>query len=138
MGTADMKKAVRDAAVLRNLIETVLRAAADPMGPREIFEWPSIRQYVGASLNAHSRVNTQLYRMVKEKRVLRQGGGNLVTYSWNRDDPERSEATVRRDVEGNARANGKDVPEVRLRINRAQHSVNFLFEGLSITIEIVG
>lgn len=121
---SDMRKAIKQAALLRNLIETCLQAAANPMTGRELFEWPSIKEQIGTNPSAYSRLSGQLVRLIKEGKISKIGQGMSTTYAWNR---ERTEAP-KREVAA--------APELHLCINRAEHSLSFVFEGLRIKIEI--
>jgi hypothetical protein len=124
----DRKKAIREAALLRNLLTTCVTAASDPMTGKEIFDWPSIKEYVGSNTNAYSRMSTQLQRLVKEKTFVQLGKGFNTTYTLSRPTnriPPPDKASI------------KALPELHVRINKVEHSIRFVFEGLAITLEVL-
>jgi len=118
----DMRKALKQAAVLRNLIETCLRASASPMTGHELFTWPSITENVGTNLAAYSRLSTQVQRLVKERQVEKIGKGTNTTYAWI---TKRAAAPV-----------PSGLAELNIRVSKANHTVSLTFEGLHITIGV--
>ena len=118
----DMRKALKQAAVLRNLIETCLRASASPMTGNELFTWPSIMENVGTNLAAYSRMSTQVQRLVKERQVEKIGKGTSTTYAWV---TKRTTAPV-----------PSSLAELNIRVSKANHTVSLTFEGLHITIGV--
>lgn len=121
----DMKKAIKQAALLRNLIESCLKAAGSPMTGRELADWPSIKEQIGTGLPGYGRFSTQLQQLVKRGFVDKIGGGMSTTYAWAATRPQ-------------AEVPAAHLPELRIKVNKAAHSLSFLFEGLSITIEVAG
>lgn len=120
----DMRKALKQAAVLRNLIETCLRASASPMTGHELFTWPSITENVGTNLAAYSRLSTQVQRLVKERQVEKIGKGTNTTYAWI-----TKRATAAEPVPSG-------LAELNIRVSKANHTVSLTFEGLHITIGV--
>ena len=118
----DMRKALKQAAVLRNLIETCLRASASPMTGNELFTWPSIMENVGTNLAAYSRLSAQMQRLVKERQVEKIGKGTSTTYAWV---TKRTTAPV-----------PSSLAELNIRVSKANHTVSLTFEGLHITIGV--
>ena len=119
----DMRKALKQAAVLRNLIETCLRASASPMTGNELFTWPSIMENVGTNLAAYSRLSAQMQRLVKERQVEKIGKGTSTTYAW---------VTKRTAAEPVLNS----LTELNIRVSKANHTVSLTFEGLHITIGV--
>ena len=104
----DMGKAIKQAAVLRNLIETCLKASTDPMTGRELFDWPSISEQVGKALSGYSRFSSQLSSMVKKGSVERLGKGTNTTYFWKGEKAIAKPRTVAPVA----------LPELKIRINK--------------------
>jgi hypothetical protein len=119
----DMRKALKQAALLRNLIETCLRASPAPMTGGELFEWPSIKEQIGVNTAAYSRLSTQLQKLVKERQVAKIGKGSNTTYAW---------ITERSSKESTPSA----LTELNIRVNKAQRTISLTFEGLHITIGV--
>lgn len=124
MGKTDMTKALRNAALLRNLMETCLKAAPGPMTGRELADWPSIQEHTGTGLQGYSRLSTQLQNMVAKGTVEHIGKGVTSTYRWvgKAAAPKAAPAVV--------------LPELKLRINKAHNTLTLQFAGLQITIEV--
>ncbi len=122
---ADMKKSLREAGLLRNLIETCLQASSNPMTGRELFEWPSIAEHLGKGLAAYSRFSTQLRSIVSKGRVEQIGKGATTTYRWVGAAPSVLKPTA------------INLPELKIRINKADHTLRLVFEGLAITLEVL-
>jgi hypothetical protein len=117
-----MQKALREAALLRNKIETCLKAAAAPMTGREVAAYSGIPELIGKAEWAYGKVSAQLTNMYKKKLIERIGSGAAVTYRWI--------PTV---VKVEAKS---QVPELHLRVDKANRTISLQFEGLNITIEV--
>jgi hypothetical protein len=119
----DMNKALRDAALLRNLMETCLKASAAPMTGRELADWPSIAEHIGTGLSGYGKLSNQLSNMVAKGLVDKIGQGPITTYAWSNKQPTlKLQAVV--------------LPELHLRLNRKAHSISFKFEGWLFTIDV--
>ena len=126
MATTDMRKALKQAALLRNRLETCLQAAAAPMTGRELADWPSIVEVTGTGLSGYGKLSVQLQQLVKKGYVDKIGKGTLTTYAWRQKRLAAAEPVPAPTL----------LPELRLRVNKSNHSLSFVFEGLSITIEV--
>lgn len=121
MMAMDMKKALRQAALLRNRLEGCLRAASAPMTGREIAEWPSVQEVTGLGLPGYTRLSTQLRQMVSRGQLSQIGRGQSTTYAWCEKSPTTSTGLP---------------PDLKLRIDRKANTLQFCFAGATITIEV--
>lgn len=119
----DMKKALRQSALLRNRLETCLRCAPAPMTGRELYEWPSVLEVVGTSLSGYSKLSTQLKNMLSKGVVEKIGMGAATTYRWQG---------------ASLPAKPTPLPELKLRVNKTNNTLTLQFAGLAITIEVAG
>lgn len=123
MSVTDMRKALREAALLRNLIETCLKAAPSPMGGRELADWPSISQQTGGGKRGYDKTLAQVRNLIKEGKVEKFGGGTSTEYSWNRKFVAQA-------------ADASLPPGLHIQFSKSKQSLRFTLGGVSITVEV--
>ena len=135
------EKMVRSAALLRNRIESCLRAASAPMVKSEIMEYSGVKEVIMNLLNADEKVSIQLRSLTKLKIIDRIGYGRWSSYaivqSKGRIIPPSPKITDPIALEA-LKCIRDPLQDLHLRINKAAKTIEFTFNGLTITIEIKG
>jgi len=119
----DLKSAFAQAALLRNRLESCLRAAGGPMQARECLAIAGVAEIS----KDYAKVAAQLGNMVKQGIAVRIGAGNQTAYAINKNYvPPKAKGSLVGDA------------DLRLKVNRADKTISFQFQGMNITIEITG
>ena len=146
----DMVGALKQAALLRNRVESVLRAAPAPMTGRELADWQSIKEVIGngaSGSSGYGKLSTQLQNMVHRRQLEKIGNGTTTSYKWLGAPPPRKFKHRRSPVR--VASEQPDAPSevteavqkivtdqnFTIRVNKAKRTVNFGLQGLTIVIE---
>lgn len=132
---ADMKKAFREAALLRNRLEGCLKASANRMALRELVDWPSVAEVAGTGPKASSRVGYLIANMVKEGKVDRVGRSHATTYSWIGGNGQQQQAgTTTMSLPATS---PPELTSLHVQVNRAANKISFTLANMRITLEII-